>query len=183
MEEIWKDIEGYEGLYQVSNLGRVKSLSIKIHNRVTREKILMSHLSNSGYQYVCLSNNKIKKYLFVHRIVALEFIYNPKSKEQVNHIDGNKSNNCIENLEWLSRSENMKHAYKNGLNRISDLQKQKTSEAKSSSVIDLLTGVVYKSIREANKVHKMPYTTLCYMLRNDIKNNTSLQFLKRRIEN
>jgi hypothetical protein len=174
MEEIWKDIKGYEGLYQVSNLGRIKSLSIKVHNRVTREKIMMSQLSNSGYYYICLSNNKTKKYLFVHRIVALEFIYNPKCKEQVNHIDGNKINNCIKNLEWVSRSENIKHAYKNGLNRYSSLQRQISSKP----VIDLITGIIYESIKKASIDYGFSSAYLGAMISGKFPNKTNLQYYK-----
>ena len=135
---------------------------------------MTNQLSNSGYYYVCLSNNKIKKHLFVHRIVALEFIDNPKSKEQVNHIDGNKINNCIENLEWLSRSENMKHAYKNGLNRYSSLQRQILSKP----IINLITGVVYDSIKKASIDYGISANYLGEMISGKLPNKTNLQYYK-----
>lgn len=116
MEEIWKDIQGYEGLYQVSNLGRVKSLArLDTRGQRVSEKILKLGKHRAGYFRVNLyKNGKMKQYL-VHRLVALAFIPNPENKEQVNHIDGNKQNNVIENLEWCTHSENIQHAYRTGL--------------------------------------------------------------------
>jgi hypothetical protein len=172
MEEIWKDIEGYEGVYQVSNLGRVKSLKYGIKSRI---KILSGAISSNGYFYVALYKNKKIVKISIHRLVAITFINNPEQKEQVNHIDGNKTNNFYNNLEWATRSENMKHAFKTGLNKSSDLQKQKTIESNSSLIIDIITGVIYKSIREASRRYDIPYPSLCSMLRNEMKNKTSLQ--------
>lgn len=117
--EIWKDIEGYEGLYQISNYGRIKSLEkyiksgIKNSKKVKRkEKILKIQENRYGYNYVNLSKNSEHKYKTIHRLVAQAFIPNPQNKPQVNHIDGDKTNNCISNLEWCTSSENEIHAYK-----------------------------------------------------------------------
>ena len=112
--EIWLPIKGYEGLYEISNLGRVKSLP-KVRGRaVTGEKILKSHVVN-GYEMVMLCRNYKTFNASVHRLVAQAFIPNPKNKPHINHIDGNKANNNIENLEWCTPSENMMHAYRTGL--------------------------------------------------------------------
>lgn len=180
MNEIWKDISGYAGIYQISSLGRVKSLSRISNNRTLSEKLLTPSLSNSGYAWICLSNNKDKKHFFIHRIIAQSFIPNPMNKMQVNHIDGVKTNNSIDNLEWVTNSENQKHAYKNNLNSVSELQKKRTSKAKSSSVIDTESNTIYSSIREAFKTVSIPYSTLCTMLRGEMENKTSLKFLIRR---
>jgi len=113
--EIWKDIVGYEGMYQVSNLGRVKSLN---YNRSYKEKILKNTISNTGYFIICLIKFKLLKNFLVHRLVAKAFINNKENKPQVNHIDGCKTNNNILNLEWSTAKENTQHAFKTGLNKI-----------------------------------------------------------------
>ena len=114
MEEIWKDIEGYEGLYQISNLGRVKSFPRK-GTQTKKEKILKEKRDKKGYCFVSLNNVGAKPYK-IHRLVAQAFIPNLENKPQINHIDGDKTNNRIDNLEWCNNSENQIHAYKKGLN-------------------------------------------------------------------
>ncbi len=114
MQEIWKDIEGYEGLYQVSNLGRTKSLKRKF---VKEEKILTYTKNKKGYLQVSLAKNGKTKTERVNRLVAKTFIPNPKNLPQVNHIDGNKLDNSIENLEWCDCKYNINEAWKIGLNK------------------------------------------------------------------
>jgi len=105
-QEIWKDIKDYEGIYQVSNLGKVKSLDrIDSGGRFRPEKILKQN-NNKGYLKVTLCKNKSVKYPNVHRLVALAFIPNPDNKLQVNHKDENKKNNCVDNLDWVTAKEN-----------------------------------------------------------------------------
>lgn len=108
--EIWKDIEGYEGLYQVSNLGNVKRLPKKntIANKLRAERILVPHIVNK-YYYVVLSNRKPKTFK-LSRIVAKAFIPNPENKPQVNHKNGIKTDDRVENLEWNTASENQRHS-------------------------------------------------------------------------
>lgn len=118
MIEIYKDIPNYKGIYQISNLGNVKSLKRNYVNSngityTIKEKLLKLTISN-GYYSVTL-NNKGKRRFTVHRLVAEMFIDNPENKAEVNHIDGNKLNNCYTNLEWATKSENTLHAYKIGL--------------------------------------------------------------------
>ena len=108
MKEIWKIIEGYTD-YQISNYGIVKS------TKFNKERILKSGLTKDGYLHVLLSNKNIKKQIYVHRLIANAFIHNTDNKPCVNHKDENKLNNCIDNLEWCTYSENHKHAFKIGL--------------------------------------------------------------------
>lgn len=104
-KEIWKDIKGYEGFYQVSNMGRIRSI-----DGVTRKPV-----KYGLYLTIQLSKNGTEKLFYIHRLVALTFISNPLNKKEVNHIDGNKLNNMVKNLEWVTRRENAIHSIKNGL--------------------------------------------------------------------
>lgn len=107
MEEIWKDIEGYKGFYKVSNLGNIKSLPR--NGTVNEERIIKPCKNNNGYVKIGLNKEGIIKYKTIHRIVAESFIPNPNNLEQVNHINGNKEDNRVDNLEWCTQSENIKH--------------------------------------------------------------------------
>lgn len=159
MKEIWKDIKGYEGLYQISSFGNVKSLDRYIINKngdkqFFPKKYLTQGFSN-GYLKVTLSKNNKQKTFRVHILVAKAFIPNHKNKSEVNHIDGNKSNNRIDNLEWNTRSENELHAYRNGLAKPSDKQKQAVAkyakENYSKKVIQYSLNGVF--IKEWNSMH------------------------------
>ena len=97
--EIWLDIKGYDGKYQVSNLGRVKSLN---YNKTKKEKLLKPKINNTKYPYVILCKDRVKKTLKIHRLVAETFIPNPNNYPCVNHIDENKFNNTSNNLEWCT---------------------------------------------------------------------------------
>ena len=109
--EIWKDVIGYEGLYLVSNLGRVKSIKRQVAGGVrnTPEKILKQHLQKEGYFTVVLYKDGIPKRLSVHRLVAIAFCDNPHNFPVVNHKDENKSNNLATNLEWCTVIYNMNY--------------------------------------------------------------------------
>lgn len=123
MIEKWKPVKGYEGLYEVSSLGRIKSLSKRVDSgkchRTYPEKILKPGKNRDGYLIVILSDtNHIHHTHKLHRLVAGAFINNPDNLPQVNHKDGNKANNSVDNLEWVSASDNLKHAYKNGFKSV-----------------------------------------------------------------
>lgn len=105
MKEIWKDVDGYEGLYQVSNLGRVK--------RVATSRVLNGMNSGSGYVQVGLYKQGVVSRKLIHRLVAQAFIPNHEHKSEINHIDEDKTNNNINNLEWSTRKENINHGTRN----------------------------------------------------------------------
>lgn len=114
-KEMWEDIVGFEGLYQISSIGRVKSLSrevLKSNGRIhtVKESIRALHETKDGYLRVRLGDNLSGKSFLVHRLVAEHFLENPQKKLEVNHIDENKKNNCVTNLEWCTREENVKHS-------------------------------------------------------------------------
>jgi len=120
--EIWKDISGYERFYQISNLGNVKSVtrmtsssSIRGGNRFVVGKKLKTIVDTKGYMKVTLSKYSKTEQHLIHRLIALAFIPNPENKCCVNHIDGNKLNNNIDNLEWCTAKENIQHAHRTGL--------------------------------------------------------------------
>lgn len=114
--EIWKDIIGYEGIYQVSNLGNVRSLDRRAVNhksgttRIVRGAVMNPWDNGNGYLVITLQDKRKRKNCYVHRLVAEAFIENPKSKKYINHVDYNTRNNCVYNLEWCTQKENIKHS-------------------------------------------------------------------------
>lgn len=122
-KEIWEDIKGYDGWYQISSHSRVRSCA--------REDaiILKQQRNTNGYYHVYLSHNKKVYTLLIHRLVAEAFISNPLSKPYINHKNGRKYDNRLKNLEWVTASENTIHAYKAGLKKSSDHQKEQVSLA------------------------------------------------------
>ena len=109
-KRIWKDIEGFEGLYQVSNLGEVRSLTREItrYDGYTQSYIgkILKQSNHKGYFLVSLCENSIYKHIYVHTLVAQAFLPNPNNYNEINHKDENKHNNCVWNLEWCDRSYN-----------------------------------------------------------------------------
>jgi len=121
MEEVWKDIPGYEGTYQISNLSQIRSLdrivknSLGVSRKCTGRLIVGRKISNKGYLNVALNLNGIKKHIVLHVMVAKLFVENSACLPQVNHKDGNKRNNTASNLEWVSCKDNIKHSILSGL--------------------------------------------------------------------
>ena len=114
-KEIWKDIPEYEGLYQASNLGNIKSLERKRidRNEILKSKILTKHLKENGYEIVTLCKNRKEVKKYVHRLVALTFISNPNNYNEINHINENKQDNRVVNLEWCNRKYNCNYGLRN----------------------------------------------------------------------
>lgn len=113
MEEIWKTIPGYEGFYEASTRGRVRSLDRIVNNLnktdYRKQKIIKPHLVGGGYLELLLSKDGTKQHKLVHRLIAETFLPNPNMLPQVNHKDENKTNNCVENLEWCTAKYNMNY--------------------------------------------------------------------------
>lgn len=145
-DEEWKDVSGYEGFYKVSNLGNIKSIDRVIQRQTSEMEIqgrqMSQHIGNRGYPMINLCiNGKCKRHL-VHRIIATAFITNTLNKEYVNHIDGNKKNNNVNNLEWSTPTENSIHAHEHGLANVGKGEKHRSSK---------LTVDKVKYIRESSK--------------------------------
>lgn len=123
MEETWVDIEDYEKHYQISSFGRVRSLTRVVKrgglcgNLTKAGQILTPNITPKGYSRIQLQANGLYKHYFIHVLVARAFVDNPDCKTQVNHKDGDKNNNCANNLEWCTPSENLLHAYSNELKK------------------------------------------------------------------
>lgn len=119
---MWKDIYGYEGFYAISEKGEVKSLERMVRhpkggNKIIRERIKPQFVGSNGYFIVSLNKNGVGCTKTVHRLLAIAFLDNPEGKREVNHKDGNKLNNSLENLEWSTASENRYHAFRMGLQK------------------------------------------------------------------
>lgn len=110
--ELWKDIEGYEGLYQVSDLGRVKR----------SDKVLHLNTNTYGYKHITLCKNNTPRTVLVHKLVAIAFIDNPLGLPQINHKDGDKNNNVVSNLEWVTQATNNRHAVRTNLRKSKRIQ-------------------------------------------------------------
>lgn len=146
MEEIWKDIQGFEGHYQVSNLGRVKSLARTRKSGYgsmskVNERFLKSKIDRYGYVAYTLCKDNKMSYYTSHKLVATAFIINPNYYSQINHINGNKLDNSVENLEWCNNSHNMKEAYRLGLSK----PRKSAENVLSKKVVMIKDGVVVKT--------------------------------------
>lgn len=139
--ESWKPVVDYDGYYEVSDLGNVRSVRYDHLGRLIHCKVLKPSVQKSGgYLMVVLSSPSKRVNCTVHRLVAKAFLPNPNALPEVNHINGDKTNNSITNLEWCSGSDNLYHAYRTGL-------KHKDGKA----VVCVETGEVFDSVKDANK--------------------------------
>lgn len=164
--EKWKEVEGYEGLYEISNLKRVKSLKRQVKNlngfRTVNERILATKIHSCGYVQVVLRKYGTDKCFRIHVLVAKAFIPNSDNKPQVNHIYGVKLNNIVHNLEWVTRKENMQHASQSGLlnNTVLAENRRKILENHKRVVSQFLKDGLFlknfNSIKEAAEICDIP---------------------------
>lgn len=167
MDEIWKDIPGYEGLYQVSNLGKVKSLERTVVSKTNvvkrvHERIKKPVIDEHGYCTVSLYKNNKERILFVHRIVLAAFVGPCPEGMQVNHIDCNPCNNCLTNLEYVTPSENIQHSYKhNRNNNIRSKEFYKKMGQNCYKEVECITdGNKFKSVKEASTFYNISRNVL-----------------------
>jgi hypothetical protein len=199
MEEIWKDIPEYEGMYQISNLGNVKSQHYNHMSGRKPGRLLKVTLMKTGYMSLELRMNDTNKRHLIHRLIAEVFIPNPENKPNVNHINGIRNDNRIENLEWCTQSENILHAFKMGTKvptgpkkgtkpwntgkALSNQHKEKLSKAKlgkssprRKKVINTNTNFIYNSLNDAALDFDIKPSALGAMLRGENPNKTSLKY-------
>jgi hypothetical protein len=178
-----KPIKGYEN-YLISECG-TKVLNTKTNRYLS---IVNRSKNANSYKAISLSKDKIKTMISVHRLVAETYIPNLLNKPQVNHIDGNKWNNHVINLEWVTQSENNSHAYKTGLKIYTEKQRNETIERNkkrigilhpnSKKVINLITQKVFESVTDASISINISKRDLSRRLRGHVKNNTNMEYYK-----
>lgn len=185
IKEIFRPVVGFEGLYEVSNLGNVANLNFRGARRVLKGS------NNKGYKMAHISKDKVSHALLIHRMVAMAFIPNPDNKPHVNHIDGSRNNNCVDNLEWCTHKENIQHAWRIGLckprygadhpmfgREVGEEFREycRNKEWFNRRIINTVTGVVYKSIREAAEVEGLNYTQVRHFLSRKTRHDFTLAY-------
>lgn len=163
--EIWKDIEGYKGYYQVSNLGRVRSLDRvtqrtygRASSQRSRGRILRGSIGNHGYPAVSLYKDGKRKEKTIHRLMAIEFIPNPTNKPFINHKDGIKTNNRLDNFEWCDCLYNNQHAKENNLNAKGE--RMGSAKLKNEQVLELRKLFNVKTDNEIAKAYGVTSGTI-----------------------
>ena len=175
--EIWRDVKGYDGKYQVSNLGNVRSVDRTFFNAcgvmVTRRGTMLKPTQNQGgYMKVTMHKEGVVNIVVIHRLVAEAFLQNPNNLPQVNHKDGNKRNNDASNLEWCTALHNMHHAKKHGLRNNALRYAKSMRKAVIATNIETGKETFYESVHEAEKVFGRHVTNVLSGKRNKTKGHT-----------
>lgn len=161
--EQFKDVKAYEGFYQVSNRGNVLSLRFGKRKILKPQALKVTKEKGGGYLRIGLHKDGIVKMVQISRLVAAAFIPNPNNKPQINHKDGDKSNNCVDNLEWCTQKENNRHAYETGLNSGCDGQKNGRAKLTADDVREIRTRKF--SVKRLAGLYKVSETNI-YMILN-----------------
>lgn len=161
-EELWKPVLGYEGFYEVSNLGRVRSLNrpTKNRNKLAKGRILKGKISSNGYPTVHLSLNGIANWIHIHRLVALAFIPNPDNLPMINHLNEIKTDNRVENLEWCTALHNNNWGTRTIRSSLSKINHPKRSMPVIQLSLDGSFVAEYPSIREAERLTKIDFSSI-----------------------
>lgn len=180
-EEIWLPIKGFEGYYEVSNVGNIRSVDRYVNSRFGRKRFIKSMemgFITGKYHMVTLTKSQNKSTLLVHRLVAEAFKENPTNLPVVNHIDLNKLNNKESNLEWTSYSGNTKHAFNNGMfPKLHETQFKKGCKALNQIlIVNIENGIFYDSISEAAKVYPISASHLVDCVAGRKKNKTPFRY-------
>lgn len=162
--EEWKSINDYEGLYEINSAGTVRSLYKRNYH-----KVILPRTDRAGYVTLRLSRNISTSTKYLHRLIAMIFIPNPENRPEVNHINGIKTDNSIENLEWVTHSENMNHAFTSQLWMVPDITKRK--------VYDSCRNMIFDSIKDASEYYAINHSTLRNRLRRRSKKRGCLNYL------
>lgn len=182
MEEIWKTLDRNSN-YQVSSSGHVRSLDRQVTDSLGRTrkylgKVLNPSKDENGYLLVGISKDGHSKRVFVHRLVAETFIENPDDKPTVNHIDGNKENNKVDNLEWATYKENRDHAVRTGLLNLDKVRNHARSFSKPVKCID--TGQIFSSISDAARHYNVDTETIKYWINSRTQQRPNLEYVENR---
>lgn len=175
MEEIWKPLHTLEHLYEISSLGRVRSLDKQIKGRpgcksfIMKGRIIKTSIGPVGYLRLTVGVNRKPVNFNIHRLIAIAFIPNPNNLPCVNHKDLNKLNNSLNNLEWCTHSQNSKHAFENGKMPGSFKEGENGATVKNAK-----TGEIFKTIKEAAKTCGVSKKRLAHMVSGRCRNLTDI---------